>query len=154
MTMRRLGAKLDFYDFISAAELSTDRVNASNQNLVPQRAWECLTADQPTLGDGLAKLDQGHDLISLLQDRVLVADEQGSAFDAPGIIGTGMRYFARLTLDAPLSVLWSGLRAKFNGQIQRTRMDDPVSGEPRNFNGFFPDWEWDVDVRRDADAFS
>ncbi len=154
-TIRRTVAQLDFSDFISAAELSNDRVNAGNENLVPQRAWEVrLTVDRPILGEGLAKLDVGHDLISLLQDRVLVFGEDGRAFDAPGNIGTGRRSFAKLTLDAPLSVLWSGLRAKFNGQVQRTRVEDPISGEPRNFSGFFPDWEWNVDVRRDAGAFS
>lgn len=155
LTIRRAVAQLEFNDFISAAELSNDRVNAGNEDLVPQRAWEFrLTVDRPILGDGLAKLDLGHDLISLLQDRVLVFDDEGRAFDAPGNIGTGKRYFARLTLDAPLGGLWSGLRAKFNGQVQRTRVDDPLSGDPRNFSGFFPGWEWNLDVRRDSGAFS
>jgi hypothetical protein len=154
-TIRRAVAQLDFYDFISAAELSNDRVSAGNQNLVPQRAWEFrLTVDRPILGDGLAKLDLGHDLISLLQDRVLLFDEDGRGFDAPGNIGTGKRYFAQLTLDAPLGRIWSGLRAKFNGQIQRTRVEDPISGEQRNFSGFFPDWQWNLDLRRDSGAFS
>jgi hypothetical protein len=154
-TIRRNVAQLNFFDFISSAELANDRVNAGNENLVPQRAWEFrLTVDRPILGDGLAKLDLGHDLISLLQDRVLVFGEDGRAFDAPGNIGTGRRSFAKLTLDAPLGALWSGLRAKLNGQIQRTRVEDPISGDPRNFSGFFPDWEWVVDVRRDAGALS
>ncbi|MGI8705102.1 MAG: outer membrane beta-barrel protein [Sphingomicrobium sp.] len=154
-TIRRSVAQLNFYDFISAAELSNDRVNAGNENLVPQRAWEVrATVDRPILGEGLVKLDLGHDLISLLQDRVLVFDEDGRAFDAPGNIGTGRRSFVRLTLDAPLGMLWSGLRAKFDGQIQRTRVEDPISGEPRNFSGLFPDWEWSLDLRRDAGDFS
>jgi hypothetical protein len=110
--------------------------------------------DRPILKDGLAKLDLGYDRINLLQDRVLVFDGNGRAFDAPGNIGTGERYFARLTLDAPLSRLWSGLRAKFDGQIQRTRVDDPIDGQPRNFSGFFPDWEWNLNVRRDHGALS
>jgi hypothetical protein len=154
-TIRRTVAQLNFNDFISAAELSNDRVNAGNENLVPQRAWEVrATVDRPILGEGLVKLDLGHDVISLLQDRVLVFGEDGRAFDAPGNIGTGRRSFARLTLDAPLGILWSGLRAKFDGQVQRTRVEDPISGEQRNFSGFFPDWEWSVDLRRDAGAFS
>ncbi|NTZ42350.1 TonB-dependent receptor [Altererythrobacter sp. SALINAS58] len=153
--IRRNVAQLDFYDFISAAELSSDRINAGNEDLVPQRAWEFrLTVDRPILRTGLAKLDLGHDLVSLLQDRVLVFDDEGQAFDAPGNIGTGRRYFAKLTLDAPLGNLWSGLRAKFSGQIQRTRVEDPISGEMRNFSGFFRDWEWSLDVRRDAGDFS
>ena len=155
LAIRRTVAQLDFYDFISVAELSTDRVNAGNSELLPQRTWEFrLTVDRPIFGDGLAKLELGHDLVSLLQDRVLIFDEDGQGFDAPGNIGTGKRHFARLTLDAPLGGLWKGLRAKFEGQLQRTRVDDPISGQPRNFSGFYPDWEWFTEIRRDAGAFS
>jgi Outer membrane protein beta-barrel family len=155
LSVRRTVAQLDFYDFISVAELSTDRVNAGNENLQPQRTWEFrATAEHPFLGDGVIKLDLGYDLISMLQDRILIFDDQGNAFDAPGNIGTGKRSFAELTVDAPLSRLWSGLRAKFTGTLQRTRVDDPIDGEPRNFSGYFPTWEWRIEVRRDAGKFS
>jgi hypothetical protein len=155
MSVGRTVAQLDFYDFISAAELSTDRVNAGNANLLPQRAWELrLTVDRPILGEGLAKIELGHDRISLLQDRVLIFDESGQGFDAPGNIGTGKRSFARMTVDAPLGRVWSGLRAKFNATVQRTRVEDPISGKMRNFSGFYPNWEWNAEVRRDSGAFS
>ena len=155
LSVRRTVAQLDFFDFISVAELASDRVNGGNANLVPQRAWEIrLTVDRPILGNGLVKLDLGHDRISLLQDRVLLFDADGNSFDAPGNIGSGRRSFARLTVDAPLGNLWKGLRAKFEGQLQRTRVEDPISGEQRNFSGFYPDWEWQVEMRRDAGAFS
>lgn len=155
LSVRRTVAQLDFFDFISAAELSTDRVNAGNANLLPQRAWEFrLTLDRPILGNGLVKLDLGHDRISLLQDRVLIFDETGQAFDAPGNIGTGKRSFAQLNIDAPLGRLWKGLRAKANGMVQRTRVEDPISGRMRDFSGFYPDWEWFIEARRDSGAFS
>ena len=48
----------------------------------------------------------------------------------------------------------AGLRVKFTGTIQRTRVDDPITGEQRKFSGFFPDWQWKVDVRRDAGKWS
>ena len=157
-SIKRTVAQLDFFDFISTADLSADRVNGGNADLQPQRAWEFrLTVDRPILGDGLFKLDAGHDIISLLQDRVLICvDENGEieCFDAPGNIGTGKRWFAQLTVDAPLSRVWSGLRARFNGLLQRTRVNDPINGEPRNFSDYFPDWEWSVDVRRDSGPWS
>ena len=90
----------------------------------------------------------------MLQDRILIFDDQGKAFDAPGNLGTGKRSFAELTVDAPLGKLWSGLRVKFTGTLQRTRVEDPISGEMRKFSGFFPSWQWRVDVRRDAGKFS
>jgi hypothetical protein len=154
-SVRRTVAQLDFYDFISFGDLSAKRVNGSNADLQPQRAWEFrASVEHPLLGDGLLKLDLGHDLISLLQDRILIFDDEGNAFDAPGNLGTGRRYFATLTLDAPLGRLWSGLRAKFNATVQRTRVEDPISHRLRKFSGFYPDWQWELNVRRDAGAFS
>ena len=155
-SIKRTVAQLNFYDFVTAAELSTDRINAGNKNLQPQRAWEFrATAEHPLLGDGLIKLDLGYDLISKLQDRILIFDDvSGDFFDAPGNLGTGRHAFAQLTVDAPLSRLWKGLRVRLNGTVRRTRVTDPISGEERNFSDFFPDWEWGVDVRRDAGPFS
>ena len=155
-SIKRTIAQLNFYDFVTAAELSTDRINAGNKNLQPQRAWEFrATAEHPLLGEGLIKLDLGYDLISKLQDRVLILDEDsGNLFDAPGNLGTGRHAFAELTVDAPLSRVWKGLRLRLNGTLRRTRVTDPISGQKRNFSDFFPDWEWSVDVRRDAGPFS
>jgi hypothetical protein len=57
-------------------------------------------------------------------------------------------------LDAPLGSLWSGLRAKLNATLQRTRVDDPITHSSRKWSGFWPDWQWELNVRRDAGAFS
>ena len=147
LSVRRTVAQLDFYDFISSAELSTDRINGGNPDLVPQQTWEFRgTIEHPLLGDGLAKLDVGYDLINDLQDRVLICDplDPNACFDAPGNIGTGKRYFAHLTLDAPLAKLGlKGVRVKFDGQLQRTRVEDPINGEHAQFLGRFPRLELD-----------
>lgn len=152
LSVRRTVAQLNFYDFISVAELSNDRVNAGNANLLPQRAWEVrATVDKPILGDGLVKLDLGLDQIRMLQDQILT--EEG--FSAPGNIGTGKRRFVSLIVDAPLGRFGlGGTRLKLNGRLQRTRVHDPISGQTRNFSEFTPDWEWGVELRRDAGAFS
>lgn len=152
LSVRRTVAQLDFFDFISVAELSNDRVTGGNANLVPQRAWEVRgTIDRPIFGDGLIKLDVGLDRISQLQDVILI--EEG--FSAPGNLGNGKRRFVSLQIDAPLEKLGlKGTRVKLNGQLQRTRVFDPISGRVRNFSDFFPDWEWSAEVRRDAGRLS
>lgn len=152
LSVRRTVAQLNFFDFISVAELSNDRVTGGNANLVPQRAWEVRgTVEKPILGDGLVKLDLGIDRISKLQDVILTED----GFSAPGNLGTGKRRFVSLQIDAPLDRLGlSGTRVKLNGQLQRTRVLDPISGQVRNFSDFFPVWEWGAEVRRDIGRFS
>ena len=37
--------------------------------------------ERPILGDGLVKLDLGHDRVSMLQDRILIVDEDGFGSD-------------------------------------------------------------------------
>jgi len=154
-SVRRTVAQLNFYDFISVGDLSARRVTGSNADLEPQRAWELrATVEHPLLGDGLFKLDLGTNLISKVQDQILIVDEKGNVFSGPGNLGKGTQAFATLTVDAPLGQLWSGLRAKFTGTAQRTRVDDPINGKPRSFSGFFPNWQWDLNVRHDAGAAS
>lgn len=151
-SVRRTVAQLNFYDFISVAELSADRVNAGNAELLPQRTWEVrATLDKQVLGDGLIKLDLGIDRISMLQDQILTED----GFSAPGNLGTGKRRFISLNIDAPLqSFGLSGTRLKLSGQLQSTRVLDTISGQTRNFSDFFPDWQWSVELRRDAGSLS
>lgn len=150
-TIRRTVAQLDFYDFISSAELSNSRINGGNANLEPQRAWEArVSVDHPLFGKGLVKLDLGYDQISMLQDRILIFDDEGNAFDAPGNIGTGKRAYATLAVDAPLDRFGlKGAKLKFEGTLQHTVVDDPISGDKRRFTGFFPEWQWYVEFRRD-----
>ena len=152
LTVRRRVAQLDFFDFISAAELSNDRVNGGNANLQPQRAWEVrATLDHPLFKTGLIKLDAGFDRVEMLQDRILTDD----GFDAPGNIGTGTRGFIALAIDAPLDRFGiKGGRLKLNGQLQRTRVFDPISGEKRGFTGFYPEWQWSAEFRRDLGKFA
>ncbi|HEX5257548.1 MAG TPA: TonB-dependent receptor plug domain-containing protein [Sphingomicrobium sp.] len=151
LILRRTVAQLDFFDFISVADLGSNQVNGGNANLQPQRSWEGrFSVEHPLFGQGKARLELGYNLISLLQDRILTPD----GFDAPGNIGTGRQTFADLTLDAPLDRFWKGLRVKLHGNVQQTRVEDPISGELRDFSGFFPTWEWDADVRRDRGRLS
>lgn len=118
LILRRTVAQLNFFDFISVADLASNQVSGGNANLQPQRSWEGrLSAEHPLFGQGEARLELGYNLISLLQDRILTPE----GFDAPGNIGTGRQAFADLTLDTPLDRFWKGLRVKLHGNVQRTR---------------------------------
>lgn len=154
-SLRRTVAQLDFYDFISLADLSAQRVNGGNSQLQPQRTWELRgMLDRPLWRTGLLKLELGYDLVSKLQDRILLFDGRGVGFDSPGNLGTGRRYYAQLTIDTPLDRLWKGLHVKLDGTWQHTSVKDPVDGHSRKWSGYYPDWQWNLDVRRDAGRWS
>lgn len=151
-SIRREAAQLDFYDFISSAELANGRFNGGNADLKPQSSWEArLTVERPVLGRGLVKLVLGHDWVSQLQDRVLTPD----GFDAPGNLGNGTRRFARFTFDAPLDTLGlKSTRLKFEGGVQESRVRDPLTGEIRAWSGFWPEWDYRIELRRDLAKWS
>ncbi|HMI39962.1 MAG TPA: TonB-dependent receptor [Sphingomicrobium sp.] len=150
-SVKRTVAQLNFYDFISAAELSVNRVNGGNANLLPQTAWEFRTTiEHPILGDGIAKIELGYDKISMLQDRILVFDSEGNAFDAPGNLGDATRKFIAGTFDVPLAKFGiKGARLKLTGRYEGTEVLDPISGEERRFSSFDPGWQWAADYRHD-----
>ncbi len=133
LNVQRTVAQLQFEDFISVAELSNDRVNGGNADLQPQRAWEVLaTVERPILGDGLAKLEAGYNLVSLVQDRVPTPE----GFDAPGNLGDGRTLILRATIDAPLARLGiTGGRLSLYGSYVDTSVQDPYTLRDRPYSG-------------------
>lgn len=135
-SVKRTVAQLQFEDFISVAELANERVNGGNAELLPQRAWELLAfVEKPILGDGLVRLELGHNRISLLQDRVPTPE----GFDAPGNLGDGELFLARARVDAPLSRFGiPGGRVSLYASYVGTSVRDPYTGEKRRFSGNSP----------------
>ena len=90
-----------------------------------------VTVDHPLLGDGLFKLDLGHDLVSLLQDRILICDPiiRANGVSMPRATSApASRYFVQLTLDAPLDHSVERTARQVHRHLQRTRVDDPIDG--------------------------
>ena len=134
LSIARTVAQLNFDDFISTAELTNDRVNGGNADLVPQRAWEILaTLEQPILGDGVAKIQAGYNRVSLVQDRIPTPE----GFDAPGNLGDGRMLILKSTIDAPLARLGiRGGRLTVNSSLIDTSVEDPYTLRKRQFSGF------------------
>lgn len=150
LSIARTVAQLNFDDFVSAAELANDRVDAGNPDIVPQRAWETmLTVERPILGDGLAKIELGYNRISLVQDRVPVPD----GYDAPGNLGTGMQRFVRGKVTAPLARFGlKGARLDVSGTLQKTAVEDPYTRRDRPFSGI-ASWQYEASFRQDLGKF-
>lgn len=150
-TLARTVGQLNFEDFVSAAELASERVSGGNAALVPQRAVELLaTAERRLLGDGMARLEFGYNSIGQLQDRVPTPD----GLDAPGNLGTGRSAFVKGNLDLPLGELGiKGGRLSVEGLLQDTSVKDPYTNLSRRFSGF-SDWALDAGFRQDLGPFA
>jgi hypothetical protein len=151
LSLARTVAQLNFEDFISTAELTNDRVNGGNANLVPQRAWELLaTIEHPILGDGLVKLEVGYNKISLVQDRVPTPE----GFDAPGNLGDGRLFLVRTTFDAPLARFGiKGGRFTAHTSYVDTSVEDPYTHRQRHFSGYSI-FNADAGFRQDLGKFA
>ncbi|MDB5691512.1 MAG: hypothetical protein JWO81_575 [Alphaproteobacteria bacterium] len=151
LSIARTVAQLQFEDFISTAELTNNRVNGGNAELVPQRAWELLaTLEHPILHDGLIKLEAGVNRISLVQDRVPTPE----GFDAPGNLGDGKVFLLRSTVDAPLARFGvKGGRLTVYGSYVSTAVDDPYTHRQRRFSGSSA-FVFDVNFRQDLGKFA
>ena len=150
-SVRRTVAQLNFEDFIGAAELSNERVNGGNPNLLPQRAWETLvTAERRIFKDGLIKVELGYDRVSLVQDRVPTPE----GFDAPGNLGNGSRTIARVQGDIPLSTLGvPGGRVTGRFSYLGTSVRDPYTLRDRHFSGITT-WTSQLGYRQDLGKFA
>ena len=150
-SVKRTVAQLQFEDFISAAELTNERVNGGNAELLPQRAWELFAfLERPVLRDGLVRVELGHNRVSLVQDRVPTPE----GFDAPGNLGNGTVFLARARVDAPLG--WAGIaggRVSLYASYVDTSVEDPYTLEGRPFSGNSP-FIYTASFRQDGKRFA
>ncbi|TZG27788.1 hypothetical protein FYJ91_09495 [Sphingomonas montanisoli] len=151
LSVSRTVAQLQFEDFISSATLAAEQINGGNANLVPQRAWEVLaTIERPILGDGLVKIELGHDKVSKVQDRVPTPE----GFDAPGNLGSGDKWIARAKVDTPLkSIGIKGGRLTLYGSYVGTSVVDPYTLEKRPFSNFDA-FYFEINFRQDLGKFA
>lgn len=133
LVLQRTVAQLQFSDFISTAELGTERVNGGNAQLLPQRSWESLaTLEHPILGDGMLRFEAGYNRVEKVQDRVPTPE----GFDAPGNLGDGKVYILRSRMEAPLKTLGiKGGRLTLYGSYVSTHVRDPYTLRDRPFSG-------------------
>lgn len=132
-SVARTVAQLDFGDFVGAAELSNDRVDGGNPDLVPQRVWTFrASAERPIFTNGRIFVEGGYKSFTQVQDRVPL--EEG---DGPGNLGNGRQFFATGALTLPLSQ-WGIKGGQLTGNISwgDTRVRDPYTHQYRHFSGY------------------
>jgi hypothetical protein len=125
---RRVG-QLNFGDFLATVNLGEDRENAGNPDLVPQQSWEAELETIKNFGRyGTTSLRLYGRLIDDIVDIVPI----GLTGESPGNIDRatvfGIDWKGTLQAD-PLG--WRGAKIDVRMIAQRSRLKDPLTGEPR-----------------------
>ncbi|GGD57632.1 TonB-dependent receptor [Aurantiacibacter arachoides] len=143
---RRVG-QLDFGDFLASVSLESDRENLGNNRLRPQQSWETrleAVRDLGALGTGtLTLFDQR------IEDLVLIVPV-ASGGAAQGNIPKARRYGAALRGTLQMEPLgWQGARIDGRVAWENSRVEDPVTGLPRRFDGLDP-FSIELNLRHDV----
>jgi len=149
LSLSREVGQLDFSDFAASASLEGGTVSAGNAQLKPDSSWRTsFSWEHHFSEDAAMTLGWTHDRISDVVDRVLV--QQGDeVFDAPGNIGDGQR--DTLSLDASTPLLFPGARLRTTLLWRRSRVTDPVTGQPRGISEEKP-FEGEVEFSQEVEA--
>ncbi|MDZ4760589.1 MAG: outer membrane beta-barrel protein [Alphaproteobacteria bacterium] len=157
LSLQRDVAQLNFGDFVSAVEVTNDRIVGGNADLKPAQAWAFLAEfEQKFWADGVVTLIGSFDQVEDVQDVVPVVPLGGtisSAFDGPGNLGEGERWSLGFEASIPLDRL--GLdNAKLDLALNSgsSEVVDPVTGLSREFSDYFTR-QWNVDFRQDLPSW-
>ena len=129
---RRVG-QLNFFDFLASENLQGGSSNAGNPDLVPPQSWDAEIQGVRNFGAlGTTSLRLYGRLISDIVDQIPI----GETGEAPGnldratvygLVWKSTVYFAELG--------WRGAKLDTLVELQRTRLDDPLTGESRPISG-------------------
>ncbi|WP_431849096.1 TonB-dependent receptor plug domain-containing protein [Allosphingosinicella sp.] len=131
--LERSVGQLNFFDFLASVNLGGGSQNESNPDLVPPQSWDAEVELRQNLGRyGNTTLKIYGQLIDDIIDQVPI----GELGEAPGNIERatvlGLDWRSTFQME-PLGLRGAKLDTRL--QLQRTRLDDPLTGEPRPISG-------------------
>ncbi len=138
-------AQLDFTEFASAVSLFDGTVDLGNPNLEPERTWRTQIDWERRFGaKGVLLVSLFNDEVQAVQDQIPIA----GLFDGPGNLGEGRRTGIRVDATAPMDAIGlKGGELRVKGLLQRTSVEDPVTGQSRRFSDE-AEWSYSIDYRQ------
>ena len=145
--IRREASQLDFFDFVSSADLGDEELQLGNPNLEPEKTvtWDVTYEHRFADNNGSVSLTLFQSWIDDVADLLPL---QG-VLEVPGNIGRGTRTGFNIDLTLPLdrAGLANG-RLDAQGRWQISEVEDPLSGRDRDLSGEEP-YAWRVTLRQD-----
>jgi outer membrane receptor for ferrienterochelin and colicins len=162
---RRVG-QLNFGDFLASVNLTDERENSGNPNLVPPQIWEAEVQAIRNLGAwGTTSLRLYGHLIEDIVDIIPI----GATGQSPGNIDRAIRYGAEWKSTVNFDPMgWQGAKLDARLWLQESRLDDPLTGEPRRISNSLvrlidlvlrhdvpnTDWAWGGGISHELAALS
>ena len=133
LKVRRRVGQLNFYDFLASVNLTEGRENAGNINLVPQQSWEVdLQGNWKLDAWGTTQLRLFHRWIEDIIDIIPIGEDGESPGNVDKAVRSGVEWKSTFNFD-PIG--WKGAKLDSTIAFVRSRLDDPLTGEPRSING-------------------
>lgn len=142
---RRVG-QLNFFDFLATVNLTDELENAGNPDLRPSQIWDLQSEVTRRMGDWGSTSLRGY--VVRVDDQVDVVPI-GDTGESPGNIGTGSMWGVEWKGTLNLGGLgWEGGRIDTRVIHQRSRVNDPLTGERRPMSNSLEDFA-QVTLRHD-----
>jgi outer membrane receptor for ferrienterochelin and colicins len=133
LKLRRRVGQISFFDFLDQPNLSADRENAGNPQLVPPQSWEVETDFAHDLGRwGKTDLTLHYYDVSDIVDFIPIGDNQQGVGNLPHADRLGFQSTSTILLD-PIG--WTGAKLDATLMAEWTKVRDPLTGTSRPISG-------------------
>ena len=152
--------QLNFFDFVSSANINIETEDRGNPDIVPQQSWLGEIEYERDLGNfGAATIRAYGSLIEDVVDRIPI----GETGEGPGNLDSATQYGIDIDTTFELGPLGlDGMRWDVELELRQSSIDDPLTGESRRINedlvlGLFTefrhdipntDWAWGIALER------
>ena len=146
LKLRRRVGQISFYDFLAQPQLSQDRENAGNPDLVPPQSWEAETEFARDLGRwGKTRLNLHYYRVEDIVDVIPIGVDGQGIGNLPRADRLGAESTSSFNFD-PIG--WHGAKLDINLGAEWTRVRDPLTGGKRPISGVQDRWGM-VELRHD-----
>ena len=160
LKLRRRVGQISFYDFLDQPNLSSDRENSGNPDLVPPQSWESEVEVGHDLGPwGKTRLRTWYYKVEDIIDRIPLPDNGQGVGNLPHANRYGVESTSTFQFD-PIG--WTGAKLDLSLLHEWTSVRDPLTHELRSISGFqntfasaqlrhdvaHTDWAWGIYIQR------
>ncbi|WBY09310.1 TonB-dependent receptor plug domain-containing protein [Sphingomonas sp. 7/4-4] len=142
---RKVG-QISFYDFLANQDITNDRENDANPNLVPPQSWELTGELGRNLGRwGKTRLKLYRHWVEDIVDHIPVGIDGDAVGNLPNATRWGMESISMIQFE-PIG--WKGAKLDADIGFERSRVRDPLTGEERVISNTRDRWA-EVTLRHD-----